>query len=472
MAETIVPDSSESWWLPRRFGAWRYGLLAALFSCLACGLAFKIATITQFDVHPDEIQHVDAFCYFQFHGSIPALNLDGLYYTEYGDSRVTSGELVYQVYGRAAAALSWLGNALSLPRSALPAGDSAAPTLQAQLASCQPGYRLYRLFNVALLSATLAFLFVAGLRHAWAAAIGVGMLCLPQVIYVYSYANSDAWALSCSLLLLVYALAQRRPLSSLPKALLLGLLTGLVLLSKLTVWIAIPLAAAVIGYRMWRDWRAADKPKARPYLLNAAAALAACLLVSAPILIVYPLSQGGDLSARRNEVREARAIAGYKPSDPYAPLYRLRAKGASFGRILFDRHWWAKSAKSFYGLFGYLDVPSPGWVYVTALAAGAVNGLLSLVVVWRNRESLPDELRLVLGLAPLVVAGVVGASMFNSWTGDYQPQGRYLFVAIVPLALWLWGLLPWEGVWLRAFRLASAVGLMLLALGVLWVKVL
>jgi hypothetical protein len=41
-------------------------------------------TVTQFDVHPDEIQRVDAFCYFQLHGWMPALNLDGLDYGRYG----------------------------------------------------------------------------------------------------------------------------------------------------------------------------------------------------------------------------------------------------------------------------------------------------------------------------------------------------------------------------------------------------
>lgn len=47
-------------------------------------------------------------------------------------------------------------------------------------------------------------------------ALGLTLLCLPQVLYVYSYANSDAWGLSLSLALLGLALTQRRLLDSYP----------------------------------------------------------------------------------------------------------------------------------------------------------------------------------------------------------------------------------------------------------------
>ncbi len=63
---------------------------------------------------------------------------------------------------------------------------TGATGLHDQLVQCHSGCRLYHRFNVALLAVTLGFLFAVGLRHVWAAAIGLGMLCLPQVIYVYS----------------------------------------------------------------------------------------------------------------------------------------------------------------------------------------------------------------------------------------------------------------------------------------------
>ncbi len=60
------------------FGTWRYGLAAAVLIFLAASLGLKIARVTQFDVHPHEIKHVEPFCYFQLHGWMLALNLDGL----------------------------------------------------------------------------------------------------------------------------------------------------------------------------------------------------------------------------------------------------------------------------------------------------------------------------------------------------------------------------------------------------------
>jgi inner membrane protein involved in colicin E2 resistance len=87
-------------------------------------------------------------------------------------------------------------------------------------------------------------------------------------------------------------------------------------------------------------------------------------------------------------------------------------------------------------------------------------------------ESLPDSLRLVFSLAPAVSVLLVGASMYNTWTINYQPQGRYLFVALVPIATWLWGTLPWEGQRPRAIRLGSILVLLALSATVLWTTVL
>ncbi len=57
---------------------------------------------------------------------------------------------------------------------------------------------------------------------------------------------------------------------------------------------------------------------------------------------------------------------------------------------------------------------------------------------------------------------------YNSWTYDLQPQGRYLFAAIIPLGLLFGGTINYEGRWVRTIRAAAWVLLSLLSLYVLW----
>src|SRR5205085_4609792 len=109
-----------------------------------------------------------------------------------------------------------------------PRSSAIQRVFSVDLSQCIPRYTVYRLFNVGLFLLTLGILFAVGARHAWAAAMGMLLLCLPQAIYLYSYANSDAWALSFALFLLVFALAERHPLASAWKAALLGLFVGIV----------------------------------------------------------------------------------------------------------------------------------------------------------------------------------------------------------------------------------------------------
>ena len=465
-----------------RYGARRYSLFCVLIISAAGLLAARIALGTPYNVHPDEFIHVDAFCYFEAHAWLPPLNLNGLNYGPEGASRVYESEIVYWVFGRSAAGVDWvrgLGAAPPAPAPAPPASNlsprqflpmaiSAAIIIGPEQAQCIAGrYFDFRLFNTALLIITLVILFGVGVKHAWAAAIGMALVCLPQVVYIYGYANSDGWALSFAIFLLVFAMAERHPLRSLRTGALLGLLTGIVLLSKQSVWPALPFAYALVGYRAVQDWRAAKAAWLRAPGRPGALAAAVALIVIMPMRVWYPLSQGGHLADQLAQIREDRASPGFKPSDPYAPGRQLRTKGIGLDQVVFNRYWMETSADSFYGRFGYQYYPAPAAAYGLALALAVLNGLLSVRVMRRHWQNLPDELRLGLMAAPCLLVVCVGASLYNSWTHDFQPQGRYILLAVVPVALWMWGTLPWESPRLRALRLISAAVLLVLCAYVL-----
>src|SRR5215207_2975328 len=82
-----------------------YILVSLFLIAVATSFALRIAATTNFDTHPDEVSHADAFCYFESHWWPPPLNTDGLRYNPYGLSRVYDEEVVYFAYGKAAALL-------------------------------------------------------------------------------------------------------------------------------------------------------------------------------------------------------------------------------------------------------------------------------------------------------------------------------------------------------------------------------
>jgi hypothetical protein len=88
---------------------------------------------------------------------------------------------------------------------------TGATGLHDQLVQCHSGYRLYRGFNVALLAVTPGFLFAVGPRHVWGGGHWAGHV-VPALGDLRVFAREfGCLALSCSLLLLVFALAERRP---------------------------------------------------------------------------------------------------------------------------------------------------------------------------------------------------------------------------------------------------------------------
>lgn len=195
------------------------------------------------------------------------------------------------------------------------------------------------------------------------------------------------------------------------------------------------------------------------------------LVVIAPLKLIYPLSQPG-YRAGISAMREERARDDFKPSNPTNPGYLLARKGVPFRQIVTDPGWYYQSAISFYGFFGYFTVRSPGWAYLAAALAGALALLGTLATVARGWGQTPPHDRLIFAVAPLWVALCVLASLYNSWTFDFQPQGRYLFSALIPLAILLGGPMGAAPPWQRRLGGLGWALLAGIALYILWFVVL
>lgn len=421
-------------------------------------LAIWLATTTRPNAHPDENIHVDAFCYFEQHAWPPPLNRDGLRYSPDGWSRVYSGEAVYILYGQLGRVLKPLigEGGLLHPTPRLADGPRIYLPLLADSSTCVLDYRLYRLLNSLLWIATLAALITAGRRHRALLSLALLLCSLPQVVYLYAYANSDAWALSMSALLAAFALTRRSAGGLQHRDLLgMGLLTGLLLLAKPSQWIVLPLCYLIWLWSPRPDGQPPATPNLRRVVTQAGATLLIGFLIALPLKGLYPLAQG-DYPRRLLEMREARARPDLRPSTLLDPANRpALQRNLSNTQLL--REWLSTSLESFYGRFGYLEIRLPGWVYASAalLLLGGVG--LSVAGPLRRRRDLSGQDRTLLAATLLFLLLPLPISLRSSWTAlaapdatawlpvllnpgpvvDIQPQGRFLYAALIPLALLL-----------------------------------
>lgn len=429
----------------RRALYWIFALAAPVALLAALLIAFS----TQINRHPDEILHLDAIRYYAEHWLPPPLNADGLVYGPDGWSRVHNGELVYWCYGRAVALLRLIAGAID---------GLAGTTLAASLHL--PYNPLARLLNIALFGVTLAVLAAAARRQPLALAMGLLLVSVPQIVYLYAYSNSDAWGLSWVVFGAVFAI-RPGPLLGRPRdAALLGLLLAMILLSKEPFWLGLPFLAALALLRPG-GVRRPPQVTARSLRAGAAACLLALAIV-APFKLLYPLSQG-DYAALATATRDQRAWPGFGPSSPTEPSRQLRDKDVPFAEVARRGDWYATTSRSFYGYFGYMSVRLPEWRYGAAALAGAllVATTLTVAAALPGYRSKAAALALLCALLSLGLS--LGASLYHSWTVDFQPQGRYLLGSVPAIAALLGGAVAHEPPW--AGRLRLALWGLLIALG-------
>lgn len=384
---------------------------------VAVTLAEMVAILTRQSAHPDEYLHIDAFRYFEDNWWPPNLGAEDLVYSRYGVSRVYNAEIVYIIYGR-------LGKIIRI---------FWKPD--------EPPYQVYRLINVSLFPLTLVGLFFASSKCIDPTIIGITFLCIPQVHYIYAYANSDAWGLSASVFLFLLALNMSdKPAKTWSwwKLGLLAVLTGLIILSPKEYLFSLFLPYSLLSMRIFQAVKRNNLSPSPIRWLGIRLAALGMLVVAAtaPLKVVYPMTQRRFILAGE-QMQEAKALCEFKLSNPTFQTLRLASKGEGYFSLLAKRSWVKESLKSFYGVFGWLDVYNPRLIYWTAGFSALLGFCLTMLGTVRNWQKLNDALRTCLILAPIVAFLNICASLRYSLYCDYQPQGRYLFPSLIAVSLML-----------------------------------
>jgi hypothetical protein len=223
----------------------------------------------------------------------------------------------------------------------------------------------------------------------------------------------------------------------------LGILIGIGLLTKVSTLFL----AGLGGITLLLRWRRDRYPVSTLFRNAAWFALPALLL-------------GGIWWLRNIGVYGFPDILGLRRHDQVvADQLRTRDYIARIGVGAYLREATVMTFQSFWGVFGWMALPMPAWIYrvIQAGLLAVIAGLALEQTFWRGK--LPASRTPAQRDAWLIVwlTAILAALAFLYYNTEFvQYQGRYLFPGLIPVALWLaLGADAWRG-WLAGRWPAAA----------------
>ncbi|MDQ7027364.1 MAG: glycosyltransferase family 39 protein [Anaerolineae bacterium] len=247
---------------------------------------------------------------------------------------------------------------------------------------------------------------------------------LPQQVHMTSTVNNDALAgvmIGATLLLLIRFLRQQAPFHSSDRVWLLGVLVGIIFITKTTIYFMAGVVLIVIFMRWWTDKPRRILTLARQFIVFAMPAGIFALIYWGRNVRVYGVPDFLGL------IRHDEVVVGQLRTADYIEQIGTSA-------------YWQTAIKttvhSFWGQFGWMEarmadaVPSV-MIFIGLLTLAAISGLVMLANQPKNDNAIPREIWITLGLALLLT---VLQYIFYNLT-FVQFQGRYLFTALIPIAI-------------------------------------
>jgi hypothetical protein len=382
----------------------------------ALALVLVMSHISAYNTHPDEYVHIAAGEYFTNHTLPPRVGDPAIEdtYSSYGVSRLHSGEIVYLFAGKCLEILRPL--------------------------YVEPFF-LLRLFNVSLFALLVLYAFnKVDFRF-----FLLPMLFSSQIWYVFSYFNSDAFAVFIGLLAAYQLAGKKSAFTALffggqseqaeqseytwLKILLLGLLFGLLLLLKKNFY---SLYLFFFLYFLWKLWVSRPRLTGGKTVRFLAVALIGCA-VFAGVRVTDAWVNDFDKDALLLEAREKYADALYNPNTPLEKKHaylQMRERGTSLKHFLVADQWGEKIFRTSFGVYGYTQY-SGSYAYYDYVRYIGLGLLLTLAVsiFCRGGSTGAALFAISAGTALLLIA----MAFWHAWTVGFQAQGRY-FLPIVPMA--------------------------------------
>ena len=398
---------------------------------VAVALAFTMAMISKhyswhpsgkarLFIHPDEEVHSVAVEYYSNHNLPPAVDspLIADTFSIYGFSRLMSHELYYPITGY----LTRLLKPFKQPFMT----DARIVTLS-----------------------YLAIMMLLAWRYPAFRPFALPLLLTPQLWYLFSYANSDGFAVFIATIM-AYQAASRQ--STMQRVLTekqvpwlgwhllwLGLLAGVLLLLKLNFYFFILFLGL---YLVWRI-AVGDFPDKKLLWVRLAIIAAISASVYGGRIVVEYKVNGLDSKEKIIATIEEKAEPLYKPSTElhrkHIYLY-MRDRGWTIRDILIGEKWGPKTFVSSFGAYGYTEFLGGNVFYdlVKAVGIALLGVILFSLLVWG-----PPSSHWLLIITGGCAAGLIGASLYESWTVSFQAQGRYLAPILPMLGVLINAVYPW-----------------------------
>jgi hypothetical protein len=366
-------------------------------------LIFSGASIC-LQMHADEGVHLSAGIYYQNHWLPPAVCEAGTEntYSVYGASRLNTYEIAYFLSGKLARLLTLLN-----------IGD----------------FLRFRLFNIVL----FFILLVLSIKHVEYRILSLPLLISPQIWYVFSYFNSDAFGIFV-IIIISYQVISPKSLTNrylnagdlaphfIAHPLVIGLLFSLLLFIKLTFYVFILFLLLVLLLKLGRkEYQNPKKVIGRVCLI---------MLISASMLgLRYGIdinNNGFDKKAKLLACREKLAQPMYKPSTPLIhkhPYLQLKDRGVTIKDMFAKRDWGIISFGRAFGAY-FFEPLAKDWYYKFILTISIFFLIYLTFSILLGMQEKQIILLMILGFCSILL---ITLSIWNSWTASFQAQGRYLF---------------------------------------------
>ena len=377
---------------------------------LALVLIVTMAAVSKRNAHPDEYVHLDATAYYSDRWLPPIIDAPEIEhtYSVYGISRLNNGEIYYLLAGKVSKFFST--------------------------------FKINQLFSLRIVNSILfAFIVFFTIRSIPTRAVAVPFLISPQIWYVFSYCNSDAFALFICFIAGCEIVNPNGYLSRLLKAedsrsliipvILVSLLLALLFLMKKNYYpfIAFFYFLILLQIFMTPDRRAKMIVFKRIILVTLIAMCFAGIRIGADYYV-----NGFDRSQKLHAIQEKLAHPWYKPSTELHKKHislKLKERGTTLDELIKRDKWFQKNFGTGFGVYGYFTIAASK-TYYDLVKWAAIILLFYIYLVLFLRGGLENSATGI--FAAVLSVTLIAASLHHSWTEDFQAQGRYLF-PIVPI---------------------------------------
>ncbi|MFO7665617.1 MAG: DUF2142 domain-containing protein [Desulfobacterales bacterium] len=394
--------------------------LPVLYLGCALGVILAMAFISGLDVHPDELGHANSTGYYSNSWLPPSVDDPNVLKTisGFGVSYLFRLEMVYLLSAKFALLLSGLVN---------------------------DNYLRLRLFNVMLF---LILVLIVARKTRSVPLFILALVLSPQVWYIFSYFNGDGFAFFIALLIalqlidsdsLIYQYLNSTTMwGKWSGGVLFGILVGSLLFSKMNYYLYIVFILVIIAWNFISERRFAQWGKNSLRIKKWALVAFVALSVYLPPVFYDQYINDFNKDEKIGNFVEKNADYMFKPStirnapdDSYPGLY-LRLKGVSLHEIFLENSYWRElSFSSFFGLYGYMNIYADSHYY-EILSMFLFGMILFIYFYAACTINLKEGIVLCMVFIFLLLA--IGQSVYASWAGDFEPQGRYIF-PMIPIAL-------------------------------------